>query len=69
MTISAENMDHIIRSIETLPPNKIEEVIHFINVLKAKPSGKKSAVNESYLLLQQASLSKIWEDEEDLYEL
>jgi hypothetical protein len=69
MTISAENMDHIIRSIETLPPNKIEEVIHFINVLKAKPSGKKSAVNESYLLLQQASRSKIWEDGEDHYKL
>ena len=69
MTISAENMDHILKSIETLPPNKIEEIIHFINDLKAKSSGKESAVNESYLLLQQASLNKIWENEEDLYEL
>ena len=69
MTISVENRDHILKSIETLPPHKIEEIIHFIEFLQAKSSSKRSAVNESWLLLQQASLTKIWEDEEDLYEL
>lgn len=69
MPISSENRDHIIRSIETLPPHRIEEVIDFIEFLRAKFSEKKSAVNESSLLLQQISLSRIWEEEEDLYDL
>lgn len=69
MPISSKNRDHIIRSIETLPPHRIEEVIDFIEFLRAKFSEKKSAVNESSLLLQQISLSRIWEEEEDLYDL
>lgn len=69
MTLSTENRDHILRDIETLPPHKVVELIHFIEFLKATPPGNRSAVNEFYLQVQEASLNKIWGDEEDLYEL
>ncbi len=67
MAISPQSKEYILKSIEILPPQKVQEVIDFIEFLRirAKPSG----VDESSLFLQQDTLVKIWEDEEDLYEL
>jgi hypothetical protein len=69
MAISIENKEYILKSIDALPPHRIEEVIDFIEFLRTRSHGRRSAVTESSLILQQASLSKIWEDDEDLYEL
>ncbi len=69
MPISTEDREYILKSIDALPSHRIEEVIDFIEFLKTRSHGKRSAVSESSLILQQVSLSKIWEDEEDLYEL
>ena len=67
MAISPQSKEYILKSIEILPPQKVQEVIDFIEFLRrrAKPSG----VDEPSLLLQQDALAKIWGDEEDLYEL
>lgn len=69
MPISAQHREYILKSIENLPPRRIEEVIDFIEFLKAKSSDRSSAIDDSALVLQQASLNKIWQNEEDLYEL
>ena len=69
MPISAESKDYILRNIEALPPHRVEEVIDFIEFLKKKSRDHRSGVDKSSLILQQASLNRIWEDEEDLYEL
>jgi hypothetical protein len=59
----------IIKDIEDLPPELIQEVIDFIEFLKIKKM-KKTGVDYESLLLQQESLSRIWKAEsEDLYEL
>jgi hypothetical protein len=61
--------EHIIKDIEDLPPELIQEVIDFIEFLKIKKM-KKTGVDYESLLLQQESLSRIWKAEsEDLYEL
>ena len=59
----------IIKDLEELTPELIQEVIDFIEFLKSK-SIKKSGINYSSLLLQQESLNRIWDKEsEDLYEI
>jgi len=59
----------IIKDLEELPPELIQEVIDFIEFLKVKRM-KKTGVDYESLLLQQESLSRIWKAEsEDLYEL
>ena len=59
----------IVRDIEELSPELIQEVIDFIAFLKNKRL-KKTVVNYHSLILQQENLSKIWNTEsEDLYEL
>ncbi len=64
-----EYKEHIIKDIEDLPPELIQEVIDFIEFLKIKKM-KKTGVDYESLLLQQESLSRIWKAEsEDLYEL
>jgi len=67
MAVSPQSKKYILKSIEILPPQKVQEVIDFIEFLKirSKPSG----VDEPSILLQQDTLVKIWGDEEDLYEL
>ena len=48
---------------------RLKEVIDFIEFLKIKRM-KKTDISHSSLLLQQESLSRIWDSEfEDLYEL
>ncbi len=69
MHISTENKDYIIKSIENLPPQKVQEVIDFIDFLLMRSQDEASGVDVPSLLLQQDVLSKIWEDEKDLYEL
>ncbi|MCP4578985.1 MAG: DUF2281 domain-containing protein [Deltaproteobacteria bacterium] len=68
MPISAESRDYILRNIEVLPHHRVEEIIDFIEFLKNKSRDHRSGVDESSLILQQASLNRIWEDEEDLYD-
>ena len=61
--------EHIIKDIEDLPIELIQEVVDFIEFLKIKKM-KKTDVDYESLLLQQESLSRIWKAEsEDLYEL
>lgn len=63
--------NELIKVIDKLPEDKVIEVIDFAKFLKSKHSLiSKSQIDESSLLLQQKSLSKIWESpEEDIYDL
>jgi hypothetical protein len=67
MAVSPQSKEYILKSIEILPPQKVQEIIHFIEFLRTR--SKSSGVDEPSLLLQQDTLAKIWGDEEDLYEL
>ncbi|MBI5182728.1 MAG: DUF2281 domain-containing protein [Nitrospirae bacterium] len=59
----------IVKDLEELSPELIQEVIDFIEFLKLRKM-KKRGVDYELLLLQQESLSRIWEAEsEELYEL
>ncbi len=69
MPITTESKEYIIKSIASLPPQKIQEVVDFIEFISSRPHIETSGIDTSSLLLQQDALSKIWEDEEDLYEL
>jgi hypothetical protein len=63
------NQTSIIKRIEGLTPDMIQEVIDFIDFLKLKRMDKLNS-DKWALLLQQESLRGIWEsDAEDLYEL
>ena len=69
MPLANNTKSNIIRHIEGLTPDMIQEVIDFIDFLKLKRMDKSKRDNGS-LVLQQESLLRIWEsDEEDLYEL
>ena len=69
MPIPVDNKEYILKSIETLPPEKLQEVIDFIDFLQIRSHLQQSIADKSFLLLQQNALAKIWENEEDLYEL
>ena len=59
----------IIRQLEDLSPELIQEVIDFAEFLKIKKM-KISGVDTDSLLLQQKSLGRIWDSKaEDLYAL
>ena len=69
MAIADSSQTSIIKRIEGLTPDMIQEVIDFIDFLKLKRMDKLNSVKGA-LLLQQESLRRIWEsDDEDLYEL
>lgn len=69
MVTLTNHKELIVKDLEELPPELIQEVIDFIEFLKVKKMKKTGADYES-LLLQQESLSRIWKAEsEDLYEL
>jgi len=69
MDIAVNYKEAVTKQLEDLSPELIEEVIDFIEFLKIKRM-KKDGVDSSSLLLQQESLSKIWDSEsEDVYEL
>ena len=59
----------VMKDIEELTPELIQEVIDFIDFLKDKRM-KKTGVDYNSLLIQQKSLSRIWDTEsENIYEL
>ena len=69
MSIAANYKETIIRQMEDLSPELIQEVIDFAEFLKIKRM-KTSGVDPVSLLLQQESLGRIWDSKsEDLYEL
>ncbi len=69
MGTAIKNKEIIMKDLEELTPELIQEVIDFVEFLKNKKM-KKSGVNYNSLLIQQESLNKIWDVEsEDLYEL
>ena len=69
MSINVNYEERITEKIQDLSPELLEEVIDFIEFLKIKRM-KKSHIDVSSLLLQQESLSRIWDNgNEDLYEL
>ncbi len=69
MDIEANYKETIIKELEGLTPELTQEVIDFIEFLKIKRI-KTTGINHSSLLLQQESLSRIWDSEsENLYEL
>ncbi|MCH8317584.1 MAG: DUF2281 domain-containing protein [Bacteroidetes bacterium] len=58
-------------ALTNLPEEKVVELIDFVRFLDNQYSRKsKSAVDKNFLILQQKSLGKIWDNpEEDVYEL
>ncbi len=69
MGIAVNYKETMIKQLEDLSPELIQEVIDFVEFLKIKRM-KTSGVDSNSLLLQQESLSRIWDSEsEDLYEL
>ena len=69
MSIAVNYKETIIRQLEDLSPELIQEVIDFVEFLKTKRM-KTSGADPDSLLLQQESLSRIWDSKsEDLYEL
>jgi len=65
-TLSKEN---ILKQIDKLPPELTQEVLDFIEFLKMKKL-KEGPTEQSLLLIQQESLRRIWDSEdEDLYEI
>ena len=69
MGIEVNYKEVLIKELEGLTPELIQEVIDFIELLKVKRM-EKTGIAYSSLLLQQESLDRIWDSEsEDLYEL
>ena len=69
MSMNVNIEETITKKLQDLSPELLEEVIDFIEFLKIKRM-KKSHTDVNSLLLQQESLSRIWDGEnEDLYEL
>jgi hypothetical protein len=69
MTIEDNSQTGIIKRIEGMTPDMIQEVIDFIDFLKLKKMDNLNS-NKGVLLLQQEGLRRIWQsDTEDLYEL
>ncbi len=66
-----QNEIELIKLVDKLPDDKVLEVIDFARFLKSQQSRtSRSNIDESSLLLQQKSLSKIWDSpEEDIYDL
>ena len=69
MSMNVNIEETITKKLQDLSPELLEEVIDFIEFLKIKRM-KKGHIDVSSLLLQQESLGRIWDSEnEDLYEL
>ena len=59
----------IVKDLEELSPELVQEIIDFIEFLKYKRT-KQTGIDYNSLQLQQQNLSKIWDMEsENLYEL
>ena len=69
MSMNVNIEETITKKLQDLSPELLEEVIDFIEFLKIKRM-KKGHIDVSSLLLQQESLARIWDNEnEDVYEL
>ena len=69
MSMNINYEESITQKLQGLSPELLEEVIDFIEFLKIKRM-KKEHIDVNTLLLQQESLGRIWDSEnEDLYEL
>ena len=69
MGVSITENEVIIRHLEGLTPDMVQEIINFIEFLKIRRMEKINSA-QSALLIQQQSLARIWDSEsEDLYEL
>ena len=69
MGVSITENEVIIRHLEGLTPDMVQEIINFIEFLKIRRMEKSNSA-QSALLIQQQSLARIWDSEsEDLYEL
>jgi len=63
------NKKVILKQLDELPPELTQEVLDFIEFLRIKKA-KKEMSEQNLLLIQQESLGKIWDSEdEDLYEI
>jgi hypothetical protein len=69
MDTTTREIENLRKKIEKLSVEKIHVVEDFVDYLYQKEQFPASSVDEQQLLLQQESLSRIWSDEEDLYEL
>ncbi len=58
MDIAVSNTENIVKELEGLTPELMQEVIDFIEFLKIKKM-KNTGINHSSLLLQQESLSNV----------
>jgi hypothetical protein len=68
MKTAVDYKETIVKELEELTPDLIQEVINFVEFLKEKKM-KKTYKDSDLLLIQQESLKKIWNTEsEDLYE-
>jgi hypothetical protein len=69
MSMNVNYEETITKKLQDLSPELLEEVIDFIEFLKIKRM-KKGHIDVNSLLLQQESISRIWDSEnEDVYEL
>ena len=69
MGTAINSKEIIMKDIEELTPELIQEVIDFIEFLKYKRV-KRTGVDYNSLIIQQKSLSRIWDVEsENIYEL
>ena len=69
MSMNVNYEETITKKLQDLSPELLEEVIDFIEFLKIKKM-KKGNIDISSLLIQQESLNRIWQSEnEDVYEL
>jgi hypothetical protein len=69
MGTSINHKEIIMKDIEELTPELIQEIIDFIEFLKYKRM-KGTGIDYNSLLIQQKSLSRIWDVEsENIYEL
>lgn len=69
-TLTDEYKNSMLTMINKLPDNKIIDLFDYMKFLLHKyPDERNNSIEEDTLLMQQESLSKIWNNkEEDLYE-
>jgi len=69
MSMAVNYKETIIKQLENLSPELIQEVIDFAEFLKIKRM-KTGGMDPNSLILQQESLGRIWDSKtEDIYEL
>lgn len=62
------NKEVILKQLDELPPELMQEVLDFIEFLRIKRA-KKEMTEQNLLLIQQENLRRIWDSkDEDLYE-